>query len=594
MSTTAEKIFLLRTKMLNLGIDAFIVPSSDPHMSEYTAAHWKKREFISGFTGSAGTVVVLIDEAGLWTDSRYYLQAEKELTDSGIDLFKAGEADTPDYVDWIAERLNPGSKIAFEGEVFSIDDARKLSKKYKHYGITLDPHQTLLDDIWEGRPPISENTIFVHETKYAGLSRREKIENIRKKMRQQDGSHYLITALDEIAWTLNLRGNDVPFNPVFHAYLIISLDAVYLFIDTHKITAPIGKELAEDDISVQLYSDIFEWVKEMPLESGLLFDPATTNARIFSLIPKEVIKIEKPSIVKDLKGLKNKTEQDGFRNAMVKDGVAMVKFLYWLEKNVPNGSVTELSASKQLKKFRAENENFVGESFGAISGFGAHGAIVHYSVSEETDIKLTPDNFYLIDSGGQYQEGTTDITRTVHLGAPNEQQKSDFTMVLKGNIALGTTCFPAGTRGVHLDILARKPLWSKGLNYGHGTGHGVGCFLNVHEGPQSIRPNDNGVAFEKGMITSNEPGLYRTGQYGIRIENLLLTLESDHSEFGEFLKFETLTLCPIDLKSIASSLLTHEEKLWINSYHKNVYDKISPYLDEELQVWLKEQTKEIK
>ena len=412
-------------------------------------------------------------------------------------------------------------------------------------------------------------------------------------MKNLDASHYIITALDEIAWTLNLRGNDVPFNPVFHSYLIISLDAVYLFLDTYKITASIGKELAKDDISIHLYADIFKWIKDMPVESGLLFDPSTTNAKIYSLIPHEVIKIEKSSIVRDLKGIKNKTEQEGFRAAMIKDGVAMTKFLYWLNKEVPSGSVTELSAAKQLKKFRAEDENFVQESFNAISGFAEHGAIVHYSVSKETDIALKPDNFYLIDSGGQYLEGTTDITRTIHLGTPTQQQKIDFTLVLKGNIALSTTCFPKGTRGVHLDILARKALWSQGLNYGHGTGHGVGCFLNVHEGPQSIRPNDNGVSIEKAMITSNEPGIYRTNEYGIRIENLILTVESNHTEFGEFLKFETLTLCPIDLKSIETSLLTHEEKKWLNNYHRNVFEKISPYLNEDLKQWLTQQTKEI-
>ncbi|WP_066631958.1 aminopeptidase P family protein [Labilibacter marinus] len=591
--STADKVFLLRTKMLSLGIDAFIIPGSDPHMSEYTAAHWKKREFISGFTGSAGTVVVLAEEAGLWTDSRYYLQAEEELTGSDIELFKASEPETPDYADWIAERLNPGSTIAFEGEVFSIDDARKLSKKYKHYGITIDPNQTLLDEIWEGRPPIPDNSIFVHETKYAGLSRNEKVESIRKRMRDLDASHYIITALDEIAWTLNLRGNDVAYNPVFHAYLIISLDAVYLFIDTHKITANIGKELAKDDISIHLYSDIFKWVKDMPVESGLVFDSSTTNAKIFSLIPREIIKIEEDSIVRELKGIKNPTEQEGFRTAMVKDGVAMVKFLHWLEVNVSEGNVSELSASKKLKKFRSEGDNFVGESFGTISGFAEHGAIVHYTVNKETDVKLTPDNFYLVDSGGQYLEGTTDITRTIHLGNPTEQQKVDFTMVLKGNIALDTTYFPVGTRGVHLDILARKPLWSKGLNYGHGTGHGVGCFLNVHEGPQSIRPDDNGVLFKNGMITSNEPGLYRTGEYGIRIENLILTTEADTTQFGDFLKFETLTLCPIDIDSIEVSLLNHEEKDWLNSYHKMVFDKLSPLLNEELKNWLEEKTKAI-
>lgn len=589
----AERVFLMRSKMLSLGIDAYIIPGSDPHMSEYTASHWKKREFISGFTGSAGTVVIMREEAGLWTDSRYYIQAEEELSGSGIELFKTGEPDTPDYADWIAERLNPGSTLAFEGEVFSVDDARKLSKKFKHYGISIDPHQTLLDNIWEGRPPIPENQIIIHDPKYAGLTRLEKIEKIRKQMRRYDASHYIVTALDEIAWTMNLRGNDVAYNPVFHAYLIISLDAVYLFIDTHKITATIGKELAKDDISIHLYSDIFTWIKEMPIESGILFDSSTTNAQIYSLIPKEVIKIEKDSIVRDLKGIKNSIEQDGFRRAMIKDGVAMVKFLHWLEKMVPQGGVTELSAAKQLKKFRAENDTFMGESFATISAFNEHGAICHYSVSEESSIELTPDNFYLVDSGGQYLEGTTDITRTIHLGTPTTQQKIDFTMVLKGNISLDSACFPVGTRGVHLDILARKALWSKGLNYGHGTGHGVGCFLNVHEGPQAIRSNDNGVAFTEGMITSNEPALYREGEYGIRTENLILTVKADSTAFGEFLKFETLTLCPIDLNAIDKSLLNYEEINWMNQYHKQVFDKLSPQLNSELKEWLKEKTQSV-
>ncbi len=589
----ADRIFLLRTKMLSMGIDAYIIPGSDPHMSEYTASHWKKREFISGFTGSAGTVVILAEEAGLWTDSRYFIQAENELNNSGIDLFRMGENGTPDYPDWIAERLNPGSTLAFEGEVFSIEDARKLSKKFKTYGISIDPNQTLLDDIWEGRPPIPEKPIILHKTEYAGLSRIEKVEKIREEMRNQDASHYIITSLDEIAWTLNLRGSDVSYNPVFHSYLIISLDAVYLFVDTHKITATIGKQLAIDDISIHLYSDIFKWIKDMPTDSGLMFDPVTTNAKIFSLIPQGVIKIEKGSIVKTLKGIKNSVEQQGFRESMKKDGVAMVKFIHWLENEVPNGKVTELSAASQLKKFRAESDSFVGESFATISAFGNHGAICHYSVCKDSSITLNNDNFYLVDSGGQYYEGTTDITRTIHLGTPGDQQKIDYTMVLKGNIALDTTKFPEGTRGVHLDILARKALWSQGLNYGHGTGHGVGCFLNVHEGPQAIRPNDNGVALAEGMITSNEPGLYREGDYGIRIENLILAKKEITTDFGNFLGFETLTLCPIDTKPIEKSLLTHEEIDWLNNYHQKVYDQLSPLLTGDVKNWLKEKTKAI-
>ncbi|WP_075602823.1 aminopeptidase P family protein [Saccharicrinis aurantiacus] len=591
--STADNIFLLRTKMLANGIDAVIIPNSDPHMSEYISGHWKKRDFISGFTGSAGTIVIMADEAGLWTDSRYYLQAEDELAGSGIDLYKTGESSTPHYSDWIAERLNPGSTISIESLVFSTDDARKLAKKFKPYGLHLDTQGNILDEIWQGRPPIPENNVFVHDTEYAGLSRTEKITMIREEMRNVDASHYIVSALDEIAWVLNLRGSDVSYNPVFHSYLIISLDSVHLFIDTHKITANIGKELSNDEISIHLYGDVFKWINEMPSDSGLLFDTSTTNARIYSLIPKEVIKIENPSYVRRIKGTKNEVEQNGFRTAMLKDGVAMTKFLHWLEQEVPSGNVSEISASKQLKKFRAENENFIGESFGTISGFGAHGAIVHYSADKDSDIKLTTNSFYLVDSGGQYLEGTTDITRTIHFGEPTEQQKTDFTLVLKGNIALDSTIFPKGTRGVHLDILARKALWSHGLNYGHGTGHGVGCFLNVHEGPQSIRPDDNGICLEEGMVSSNEPGLYRANEYGIRIENLLLTTKAQSTEFGDFLQFETLTLCPIDLKSIKKELLTEEEILWLNNYHKNVYESVSPFLNDTLKAWLKENTRSI-
>ncbi|WP_282035985.1 aminopeptidase P family protein [Saccharicrinis aurantiacus] len=591
--STADNIFLLRTKMLANGIDAVIIPNSDPHMSEYISGHWKKRDFISGFTGSAGTIVIMADEAGLWTDSRYYLQAEDELAGSGIDLYKTGESSTPHYSDWIAERLNPGSTISIESLVFSTDDARKLAKKFKPYSLHLDTEGNILDEIWQGRPPIPENNVFVHDTEYAGLSRTEKITMIREEMRNVDASHYIVSALDEIAWVLNLRGSDVSYNPVFHSYLIISLDSVHLFIDTHKITANIGKELSNDEISIHLYGDVFKWINEMPNDSGLLFDSSTTNARIYSLIPKEVIKIENPSYVRRIKGTKNEVEQNGFRTAMLKDGVAMTKFLHWLEQEVPSGNISEISASKQLKKFRAENENFIGESFGTISGFGAHGAIVHYSADKDSDIKLTTNSFYLVDSGGQYLEGTTDITRTIHFGKPTEQQKTDFTLVLKGNIALDSTIFPKGTRGVHLDILARKALWSHGLNYGHGTGHGVGCFLNVHEGPQSIRPDDNGICLEEGMVSSNEPGLYRASEYGIRIENLLLTTKAQSTEFGDFLQFETLTLCPIDLKSIKKELLTEEEILWLNNYHKNVYQSVSPFLNDTLKAWLKENTRSI-
>jgi len=591
--SVSDRLFKLRSTLATLAVDAYIITGADPHLSEYLAEHWKFREYMSNFTGSAGTVVITGEVAGLWTDSRYFLQAEKELQNSGIDLYRMGEADTPDYKDWLISNLAPGSVIGVNGKTMSLDEYRNLSGKLKKADIRLDTKLFLEDDVWEGRIPVPEDEIFELSTEYAGLSRVEKIETVRQEMKKNNATHYVVGALDEIAWFLNLRGQDIDYNPVFHAYLVISQNNVNLFVDPHKLTSTIGKQLSKEDIKVFLYDDFYDFLKDIPTLSTVYIDPQRTNSSIYNFLPSQTTKVEKTGIITSLKGQKNTTEVLNIKKAMVKDGIAMVKFLHWLTKEVGQSSLTELSAANKLREYRAEQDHYKGDSFNTISGYGPNGAIVHYAVSEESALPLQPKGLFLVDSGGQYYEGTTDITRTIALGPLTEEEKRDFTLVLKGHIGLALAKFPHGTRGVHLDILARQALWNEGLNYGHGTGHGIGHFLNVHEGPQSIRPQDNGVVMEEGMISSNEPGLYRSGKHGIRIENLILTIKDQETEFGDFLKFETLTLCPIDLNAIDATLLTVMEKEWLNNYHQEVFEALESGLDTAERDWLEKNTKQI-
>lgn len=592
MSIT-DRLFKLRSHMATLGVDACIITSADPHLSEYPADHWKFREWISGFSGSAGTVVVTIEEAGLWTDSRYFLQANEELQDTGIELFKMGEAETPKYEDWLCDELSAGSVVGVNGKTMTVNELRTLAKRFKKADIRLDSRLFIEEDVWEGRPIIPEDGIFELDTDFSGLSRTEKVKIIRAEMKNQDATHYIINTLDEIAWLMNFRGSDVLFNPVFHAYAVVSHNQVSLFIDPHKLTSSIGKKLAEEDVKVFLYDDFYEFVKDMPPLAKVLVDPARTNSSIFSLLPKQSTKIENTSIVTNLKACKNEVEIANFKKAMIKDGVAMVNFLCWLDTTIGKEDLTEYTAAQKLTDFRAQQENYCGNSFNTISGYAANGAIVHYAVKEECAAQLKAKGLYLVDSGGQYKEGTTDITRTVSLGELSEEEKTDFTLVLKGHIAIDDVVFPTDTRGVHLDILARQAMWKHGVNYGHGTGHGIGHFLNVHEGPQSIRPQDNGVSIKEGMITSNEPGIYKAGKHGIRHENLILCVPDKQTEYGSFLKFETLTLCPFDTKALNLQLLTTEEKEWINTYHQKVYKELSPLLDDQTKDWLKTKTQNI-
>ncbi|MBK3519212.1 aminopeptidase P family protein [Carboxylicivirga marina] len=591
--STPDRLFKIRSHMATIGVDACIITSADPHLSEYPASHWKFRQWISGFTGSAGTVVITNELAGLWTDSRYFLQAEQQLTDSGIDLFKMGEPGVPEFKDWLTQELHQGSVVGVNGKTMTVNDFRNLAKTLKKADIRLDAKLFIEDDIWEGRPIIPEEGVFELDIKHTGLSRLEKIEAIRQEMKTQGATHYIVNTLDEVAWLLNFRGSDVKFNPVFHAYVIISNNQVSLFIDPHKLTSSIGKQLAQEDVKIFIYDEFYNFIKDMPPLSKVLVDPARTNSAVYSFLPQQCTRLENTSIITNLKAQKNKVEVENFRKAMVKDGVAMANFLYWLDNTIGKEDITEHSAAEKLSTFRSEQENFHGESFNTISGYAGNGAIVHYAVNKETAAQLQPQGLYLIDSGGQYSEGTTDITRTIALGELSKEEKTDFTLVLKGHIGLDKAVFPTGTRGVHLDILARQAMWQHGINYGHGTGHGIGHFLCVHEGPQSIRPQDNGVEIKEGMISSNEPGIYKSGKHGVRIENLILTVNDKTTDFGSFLKFETLTLCPIDTRAIDINLLNEDETAWLNNYHQKVYELIAPLLEKDVKEWLKNSTKGI-
>lgn len=594
MSLYTQRIENVRTQMIKAGVEALIVPGSDPHLSEYLAEHWKIRDWLSGFNGSAGTLVITRDQSGLWTDSRYYLQAEAQLRDSGIQLFKEGLPNVPDYIKWLSGQLSGGSKVALNGTCSSAGHVKEISQKLQSESIALETHHTLAEDVWENRPALPADFVKIHPENLAGLGLPKKMELVHQQIKKTGATHYVINALDEIAWVLNLRGSDIPYNPVFHAFMVISLRETLLFVDQKKLPRNVQEYLTAQGVKIKPYANIYHHLTGLPADAIVFTDPARTNFALVSALQKKIVKKEGTGIITRLKGVKNRVEIQNVKHTMQLDGAAMVRFLIWLEQNVPGGRVTELSAARRLSDFRAENEGFTGESFATISSYEAHGAIVHYSVTPQSDVPLKSEGIYLIDSGGQYLTGTTDITRTVALGPVPEQAKTDYTLVLKGHIALATAIFPRGTRGVHLDILARQFLWNHQLNYGHGTGHGVGYFLNVHEGPQSIRPQDNGVELEAGMVTSNEPGLYRSDQYGIRIENLILTKKVSENEFGTFLAFETITLCPIDTTLIKTEMLSAKEKEWINQYHREVYAQLTPALNKEEAEWLRERTGELK
>lgn len=591
-----ELLNQLRIYMQNNNLDAYIIAMTDPHMSEYVAEHWKSVEWFSGFSGSAGTIVVSANFAGLWTDSRYFIQAEEQLKNSGIELVKLKIPHTPEYIDWLNKNLPPNATVGFDGKTLSYSLAKQMQSEFDRNNITLKSNFDFVSEYRKNRAPIPEKEIFELDIKYAGKSRNEKIGELREKMRQINADYHLLSSLDDIAWLFNLRGSDIMYNPLFVSFALISQNEVFLFVSSKKLSAELKQKLINDGIILKDYDEIYEFLNRIEGEKNIIADLSKTNYTLYKSIPKKCFIINKISIVAALKSVKNKFEIEHIRKVHIKDGVAMVKFLHWLDTHIGKEEITEISAGEKLLAFRKEQEGFFGESFGVISAYGAHAAMPHYSATKESNAKLLPKSFYLVDSGGQYVDGTTDITRTVALGSLTNEEINDFTLALKGTIDLAMSIFPYGTKGVQLDAIARKPLWDNRMNYGHGTGHGVGFFLNVHEGPQSISTRSAGIqeeTLEAGMYLSDEPAFYRQGKHGIRIENLILVMPDEENDYGKFLKFETLTLCPIDTKAVDISMLSKEEKDWLNNYHKTVYEKLSGYLQADEDEWLKEKTKTI-
>jgi len=590
MNIISNRLNRLRDAMRKQGIAAYIVPGTDPHAGEYIADYWKEREWICGFDGSAGTAVITLDKAGVWVDSRYFIQSDVQLQDTGFTSMKMGLPETPDILPWLAVVLKKGDKVGVNPQLFSMNAFAAMQDTLALSDIEL-VSADLIKPIWEERPSLPVQKIFVYDVSYAGKSSTEKIALLRTEIRKLHADVFVMNALDDIAWLFNIRGNDVAYNPVATAYALVDMTTVVIYVSPDKLTEQVRHYFAMQGVVVKDYLTINDDLVAISPDKKVLLDGNKINRSLFEAIPSACIIINRMSPVTLLKSCKNETELAGMRKAMIKDGVALTRFFMWLEANVTSEKLTELSVADNLYNFRAEQENFVGESFGTIAGYASHGAIVHYKADEKSNAKILPEGLLLLDSGGQFLEGTTDITRTVSLGNPTSQQKTDFTLVLKGHIGIAIAVFPVGTRGSQLDVLARKAMWDRGLNYGHGTGHGVGHFLNVHEGPQNIRMDENPVPLQPGMFISNEPGLYRKDEYGIRTENLIHVVKDQQTEFGQFLKFETLTLFPIDVSLVDMSLLTAAEISWLNAYHQEVYDKIAPHLNKAEKQWLKNKTK---
>ena len=594
MQTINERLVALRRWMKENALTAFIFPSSDPHNSEYVAEHWKTREWISGFSGSAGTAVVTLQHAALWTDSRYFIAAAKELVGSEYQLMKERMAGTPSISEWLASELAEYEKtiVGVDGSVNTYADVADLKQSLATKGNMLvrctgDP----MDVLWTDRPVIPDNKVCLHPLKYAGETTESKLSRIRESLVKQGADGLLVTALDEIAWVLNLRGSDVHCNPVFVSYLLISSNNATLYINREKLPEDVCEYLSTENIDVEEYESVENGLKKYTGKS-LLIDIHSTNYALSTAVDSDKIHVG-TSPIPMMKAIKNKVEQDGFRAAMLRDGVAMVKFLAWIKGAVEAGGQTEITLADRLEALRAEQQHFKGISFDTIVGYEAHGAIVHYEATPETDIPIEPHGFVLIDSGAQYEDGTTDITRTIALGELTDEQRRVYTLVLKGHIQLDLCRFPSGACGSQIDAVAREPMWREGYNYLHGTGHGVGSYLNVHEGPHQVRMEWRPAPLQAGMTVTNEPGLYLEGKFGVRIENTLLIVPAETTAFGDFLKFETLTLAPIDTMPIVVDLLTEEERLWINNYHRRVFESLSPYLAGHERKWLEEATRSI-
>ena len=593
-----QRIENIRDLMKEKNIYAYIVPSSDYHQSEYVGDYFKSREFMSGFTGSSGTLIISMDEAGLWTDGRYFIQAENELKDSGIKLFKMGEEGVPTIEEYLLEKLPKNSTLGFDGRVMSVKEGQSLANKLAFKGINIEYKYDLVNDIWEDRCSLPTEKAFLLGVEYSGEGFSDKLSRIRAVMKEKKATTHILASLDDIAWLFNIRGRDVKSNPVVLSYAVITIDSVYLFIDKNKIGKDIRAELSKENVQIKGYEEVYEFIKNIDENEVVLIDTSKVNYEIYNNIPSNVQKIEErnPSIL--FKSIKNEIEIKNIRNSHIKDGVAFTKFMYWLKNNIGKIEITEISATQKLEAFRREQDKFIEPSFSTIAAYKDNAAMMHYSATEESNYKLEPRDLFLVDSGGQYFDGTTDITRTIALGPIPENVRKDFTNVVRGMIRLSKAKFLYGCRGYNLDILARGPLWEEGIDYKCGTGHGIGFVLNVHEGPNGFRWKvrediDDSCILEEGMVTTNEPGVYVENSHGIRIENEIVVRKAEKNEYGQFMDFEVITFAPIDLDAIDESLILKDEKVYLNNYHKQVYDKISPYLNEEEKQWLKTYTREI-
>lgn len=595
--TIKQKLNALRILMKEKKIDAYLVPTDDFHGSEYVGDYFKCRKYITGFTGSAGTAIITQDMAGLWTDGRYFIQAADQLRDTTIELFKSGEPGVPTVHQFLNDKLEEGMCLGFDGRTVSAREAEELQELLQEKHITFSVNDDLIGEIWEDRPVLSCEPVMELDIRWTGKSRADKIAEIREQMKAKEADTFILTSLDDIAWLLNIRGNDIHCCPVVLSYLVMMENELRLYANAAAFSEEIRSNLEADGVKIYPYDDVYSYVQSISSDKKVLLSRANVNSRLVSNIPSEVTILDEPNLTLLPKAVKNETEMENERIAHIKDGVAVTKFIHWLKKNVTRTTITELSTAEKLYQFRSEQEHFLGESFDPIIAYGTHAAIVHYSATEATDIPLEARGMVLADTGGHYLEGTTDITRTIVLGPVTAKEKKFFTAVLRGNLNLAAAKFKYGCTGLNLDYLARGPLWELGEDYNHGTGHGVGYLLNVHEGPNSFRwknlPGNPAPVLEEGMITSDEPGYYLENEFGIRHENLVLCKKAEKTSFGQFMCFEPLTMVPFDLEGINPEEMTERERKLLNDYHQKVYTTISPYLDKEEKEWLKQATREI-
>ena len=595
--TIKQKLNALRILMKEKKIDAYLVATDDFHGSEYVGDYFKCRKYITGFTGSAGTAIITQDMAGLWTDGRYFIQAADQLRDTTIELFKSGEPGVPTVHQFLNDKLQEGMCLGFDGRTVSAREAEELQELLQEKHITFSVNDDLIGEIWEDRPVLSCEPVMELDIRWTGKSRADKIAEIREQMKAKEADTFILTSLDDIAWLLNIRGNDIHCCPVVLSYLVMMENELRLYANAAAFSEEIRSNLEADGVKIYPYDDVYSYVQTISSDKKVLLSRANVNSRLVSNIPSEVTILDEPNLTLLPKAVKNKTEMENERIAHIKDGIAVTKFIHWLKKNVTRTTITELSAAEKLYQFRSEQEHFLGDSFDPIIAYGTHAAIVHYSATEATDIPLEARGMVLADTGGHYLEGTTDITRTIVLGPVTAKEKKFFTAVLRGNLNLAAAKFKYGCTGLNLDYLARGPLWELGEDYNHGTGHGVGYLLNVHEGPNSFRwknlPGNPAPVLEEGMITSDEPGYYLENEFGIRHENLVLCKKAEKTSFGQFMCFEPLTMVQFDLEGINPEEMTERERKLLNDYHQKVYTTISPYLDEEEKEWLKQATREI-